>query len=252
MKLNYKMHGQGQPILLLHGLFGNLDNLAVIAREFSNDYQIIQVDLRNHGLSPWSDEMNYLVMANDVIQLIYDLTLDNIILIGHSMGGKVAMRITDLMPHAIQHLIVLDIAPVKYIADSHSQVFAAINACTTFIQEQPQSNDRKTIQQIMRQYINEPTIQFLLKSYQSNHWLFNFKAIENHYNDICGWQDIAPYYQPVLFIKGGNSDYIKTEYSSEIVSQFPYAIIETIESAGHNVHNEQPQQVIATIKQWIS
>lgn len=252
MKLNYKIQGQGPTILLLHGLFGNLDNLGIIARAFNHQYQIIQVDLRNHGLSPWFNEMNYTVMAEDIVELIQSLAVEELIIIGHSMGGKVAMRLTEMIPIRIKSLIILDIAPVIYTADSHSQVFKAINACTTYIQGQQVPNDRNTVQQVMIQYLSQSTIQFLLKSYKSDHWLFNFPVIEKHYSDILGWQDITPYYQPVLFIKGSHSEYINQEFHSDILNQFPYAVIETVESAGHNVHSEQPQTVIALIEQWIN
>ena len=128
MKLNYKIQGSGQPVILLHGLFGSMDNLGVIGRALMDDFQVIQVDLRNHGFSPWSDDMNYTLMAQDIQSLITLLSLQNVIIIGHSMGGKVAMHLTELLPDRIKVLIVLDIAPVSYTSDSHRQVFRAINA----------------------------------------------------------------------------------------------------------------------------
>ena len=251
MKLNYKIQGSGQPVILLHGLFGSMDNLGVIGRALMDDFQVIQVDLRNHGFSPWSDDMNYILMAQDIQSLITLLSLQNVIIIGHSMGGKVAMRLTELLPDRIKVLIVLDIAPVSYTSDSHRQVFQAINACTSYVDGKQQPNDRKSVQAIMSHYLNFSTIQFLLKSYKSEHWLFNFQAIEQHYGDICSWQQITPYYHSTLFIRGGNSNYIQSDYYTDILNQFPYSVIETIEGAGHNVHNEKPEQVISLIKQWI-
>ena len=88
MKLNYKLQGNKQPILLMHGLFGSLDNLNMLAKDLVANYQTIQVDLRNHGQSPWSNIMNYQAMAEDIVELCHDLQLQNLILIGHSMGGK--------------------------------------------------------------------------------------------------------------------------------------------------------------------
>lgn len=246
MQLHHKIHGTGQPILFLHGLFGNLDNLAVLAREFSQDYQVVQIDLRNHGLSPWSDEMNYQLMANDVLSLINRLALENIILVGHSMGGKVAMQLTQIAPQLIEQMIVLDIAPISYQADSHTPVFKAIEACMT-----QQLSDKKAIQNTMREYIADPIILFLLKSYKAGSWLFNYPAIANHYVDIRGWSEISPYRQPVLFIRGSRSEYIIEGYLGDILTQFPYAAIETVEGAGHNVHSQKPQQVIALIRDWL-
>lgn len=246
MQLHYKTTGTGQPIVFLHGLFGNLDNLAILAREFSQNYQVIQIDLRNHGLSPWSDEMNYALMADDVFKLINQLSLQNIILVGHSMGGKVAMQLTQIAPHLIAHMVVLDIAPISYCADSHTRVFKAIDACIV-----NHLTERKDIQQTMSAYIPEPIILFLLKSYKSGRWLFNYQAITKHYADIRGWSEIEPYRQPVLFIRGSQSNYIIDDYLSEILTQFPYAAITTVEGAGHNVHTAQPKQVVALIKDWL-
>lgn len=246
MELNFKIQGQGQTIILLHGLFGNLDNLAILARELIASYQVVQVDLRNHGLSPWSDEMNYQLMAKDILLLINQQRLTNVILIGHSMGGKVAMQLSQIAHELITQMIILDIAPVSYLQDSHRDVFKAINAC--FL-SQPES--KAELKCIMSQYLDEVTIQFLLKSYKQEHWLFNFKTIEQYYTDIRGWLPIEPYRQPILFIKGAQSNYIIDDYYSDIFTQFPYATIESIEDAGHNVHYDKPQQVISLIKQWI-
>lgn len=247
MKLNYKIQGKGQPIILLHGLFGNLDNLSILARAFMDDYQIIQVDLRNHGLSPWSDEMNYSLMADDILQLVDALALNDIILVGHSMGGKVAMRLTECISSSIANLIVLDIAPVSYASDSHTNVFKALNTCIA-----SGITDRNAIQNMMNQYLSVPTTQFLLKSYKNEGWLFNFKAIEQHYEEICGWQEIPSYRQPVLFIRGSKSNYMSDEYQTDILAQFPYATVETVEGANHNVHYEKPQHVINLIRDWIT
>lgn len=246
MKLNYKTQGIGQPIILLHGLFGNLDNLGILARALMDDYHVIQVDLRNHGLSSWSDEMNYSLMADDIYELIDSLALKDIILVGHSMGGKVAMKLTQCMPSLIANLVVLDIAPVTYASDSHANVFTAMNACIA-----NKITDRKALQNMLNQYISEPITQFLLKSYKNDQWLFNFKAIEQHYDDIRGWQEITAYRQPALFIRGSESNYVSDEYQTDILSQFPYATVETVEGANHNVHNEKPQQVVDLIRNWI-
>ncbi|WP_392562834.1 alpha/beta fold hydrolase [Orbus sturtevantii] len=247
MKLNYKISSNGQPIIFLHGLFGNLDNLAILAREFAPYYQTIQIDLRNHGLSPWADDMDYQLMAHDVLALINQLGLKDIILVGHSMGGKVAMQLAKEAENLIAQVIILDIAPVTYYDDSHSKVFKAINAGLAV-----QAHDKAALNSIMSQYLNEATVQFLLKSYKSNKWLFNFKAIEQHYTDIRSWKEITPYRQPVLFIKGAQSDYIIEGYYSDILMQFPYAKIEGIEGAGHNVHFDKPKQVITLIKNWLT
>ena len=247
MKLNYKLQGAGKPMILLHGLFGSLDNLGVIARAFAEHYQVIQVDLRNHGLSPWSNEMNYELMANDVIELMDFLQLSDAIFVGHSMGGKVAMYLAEQYVNRVDQLIVLDIAPANYAADSHQAVFCGIKRCFD-----EQIVGRQAIANVLQSYVSTSVAQFILKSYKADKWLFNFPALFHHYADIRGWQEVGCCFQPVLFIKGENSHYINAENHSDIIQQFPYASIEIALNCGHNVHLENPQQVIQLISHWLS
>ena len=112
MKINYQVHGAGKSILLIHGLFGSLSNLSMIARDLAQDHQVIQVDLRNHGRSFHAPTMSYHEMAEDIRQVLAELKVENVTIIGHSMGGKVAMALTALMPNHTDSLIVIDMAPV--------------------------------------------------------------------------------------------------------------------------------------------
>ncbi len=114
MQLNYKQQGQGPHVILIHGLFGSLENLNVIAKPLSEFYTVTNVDLRNHGKSPHSDTMTYAAMAQDIIELLTHLNIDKAHIIGHSMGGKVAMELALTHPEHVNKLIVLDIAPVSY------------------------------------------------------------------------------------------------------------------------------------------
>ncbi|MCX8597130.1 MULTISPECIES: alpha/beta fold hydrolase [unclassified Gilliamella] len=236
MKLNYKIQGDNQPVLLMHGLFGSLDNLNMLAKDLSSHYQTIQVDLRNHGQSPWSNVMNYEVMAEDVAELCHDLQLQNIILIGHSMGGKVAMQLSQLIP--VSKICVIDIAPVKYNQTANAPVLNALEKCIN-----QQLTDKKQIIELMHD-LSASTISFLLKSFKHQHWLFNAQVIINQYDNICDWQTISPCNVPTLFIRGGNSNYITDKDYPAIFSQFPNAQIEIVEGAGHNVHAEKTQQVL--------
>ena len=113
------------------------------------------------------------------------------------------------------------------------------------------NTDRENFSPILNHTYQSISFLRIDESYKSEHWLFNFQAIEQHYGDICSWQQITPYYHSTLFIRGDNSDYIQPDYYTDILNQFPYSVIETIEGAGHNVHNEKPEQVISLIKQWI-
>ncbi|MBL0688610.1 MAG: alpha/beta fold hydrolase, partial [Pseudoalteromonas sp.] len=127
MQLNYKQIGQGPDVVLIHGLFGSLENLNVIAKPLSEHFCVTNVDLRNHGLSPHSDEMDYLAMANDIVELMAKLKIQKAHLVGHSMGGKVAMQVALTHSELVDKLVVLDIAPVSYPA-RHTQIIEALNA----------------------------------------------------------------------------------------------------------------------------
>lgn len=251
MKLNYKLQGIGQPIVFLHGVFGSLDNLNMLAKDLVSDYQTIQVDLRNHGQSPWSDQINYPAMAQDVADLCHELQLKDIILIGHSMGGKVAMQLSQVIPQLIQKIVVIDIAPVKYSSSPNAIILRTLMYCLN-----NQITDRKQIMAVMQEAgLSEATCLFLLKSYKNQHWLFNLQILNDQYANICDWQTIpssSTCLKPILFIRGGNSVYLADKYQDTIYAQFPNAKIVTIEGAGHNVHAEKTQQVLQLIHDWLN
>ncbi|SUB82117.1 Esterase ybfF [Pragia fontium] len=247
MKLNYRLQGNGQIIVLIHGLFGSLDNLGVLARDLQQDYQILQVDLRNHGLSPHSSEMDYQVMAEDLLTLLNELALENITLVGHSMGGKVAMKLTELAPALIKQLVVIDIAPVAYQESHHDDVFAALNAVT-----QSGVQQRSEASEIMRQLnLHEGVIQFLLKSFHAGEWRFNLPVLQQRYGDIIGWQTVPEWNKPVIFIRGELSPYIQDSYRTAIAHQFPQARAYVVAGCGHWVHAEKPQHVIRIIRKFL-
>ncbi len=150
------------PILLIHGLFGSLDNLGVLARGLKDAGPLLQVDVRNHGLSPRSDEMNYAVMAQDMVETLDAHGIDRVAVIGHSMGGKIAMTMSALVPERIERLVMIDIAPVDYQTRRHDQIFAGIRAVTD-----AGVSSRNEAAKVMRTLIEEEgVIQFLLKSFQ--------------------------------------------------------------------------------------
>ncbi|KES18589.1 putative hydrolase or acyltransferase (alpha/beta hydrolase superfamily) [Gilliamella apicola SCGC AB-598-I20] len=247
MKLHYKIQGDNQAILLLHGLFGSLDNLNMLAKDLSINYQTIQIDLRNHGQSPWSNIMNYQAMAEDVAELCDDLQLANIILIGHSMGGKVALQLSQLIPQQIAKICAIDIAPINY---TQTENMPVINALTQCINQG--LIDKKQIAEVMQQHDLTPaTILFLLKSFKHQHWLFNANVIIQQYDNICDWHPISPCDIPTLFIRGGNSNYINDKDYPAIFSLFPNAQIETVAGAGHNVHAAKTQEVLHLLHSWL-
>ena len=250
--LNYKIEGEGEPLLLLHGLFGSLDNLGLLARDLRQDYQVISVDLRNHGTSFHSEQHNYELMAQDVANVIEHLKITSFSIIGHSMGGKVAMKLAALLKESVNKLIVLDMAPVAYTIRRHDNVLAGLQAV-----EQQKPNSRKSAMAILSQHIElEGVRQFLGKSLynQGEHlaWRFNVANLESNYWDILGWQPIDKIDVQTLFIKGGNSDYLTVEHQAQVQDQFRHAKAHVIANTGHWLHAEKPAEVIRSIRKFLS
>lgn len=253
--LNHQFHqapqGATHPALVfIHGLFGDMNNLGVIARAFSDEYNILRVDLRNHGQSFHSEKMNYDLMAEDVFALLQQLHLEKVILIGHSMGGKTAMKLTALHPEIVEKLIVIDIAPVPYGNNGHQDVFEAL-----FAVKNAAPQNRQQAKPILEQHIADPdVVQFMLKSFEPTSpefFRFNLTALFNNYPHLMDWQKVNVVV-PTLFIKGGNSNYIKTQDTEQILAQFPNASSFTINGCGHWVHAEKPEFVIRAINRFLN
>lgn len=237
------------PVLFIHGLFGSIGNLGVLARAFEQSHETIQVDVRNHGRSPRSGQVSYQDMAQDILDSLDHLGLDRFSVVGHSMGGKIAMTLASKAATRLDKLVVLDMAPYAYQENHHDTIFQAL-----FAVQQAQVATRKQATEIMQQYIQENmVIQFLLKSWSQGQWLFNVDALHAHYADILSWQNQAAWPKPALFVRGGRSSYVTQDVQVAAVhSQFPQAQIETIDSAGHWLHAEQPAQVIALIQAYMN
>lgn len=253
MKLNIRAQSaqnlhNNYPIVLVHGLFGSLDNLGVLARDLVNDYDIIQVDMRNHGLSPRDPVMNYPAMAQDLLDTLNAQHIEKATFIGHSMGGKAVMALSALAPERIARLVAIDIAPVDYHVRRHDEIFTAINAVT--------ASPAKTRQQaaaIMREHLNEEgVIQFLLKSFVDGEWRFNVPVLWEQYPHIVGWETIPAWDHPALFIPGGNSPYVTEAYRADLLAQFPQARAHVIAGAGHWVHAEKPEAVLRAIRRYLN
>ncbi|WP_312241781.1 esterase [Pantoea sp.] len=236
------------PILLIHGLFGSLDNLGMLARGLKNDRPLIQVDVRNHGLSPRSDKMNYHVMAQDMLDTLDAHGIDKVAAIGHSMGGKIAMALSALAPERLEWLVLIDIAPVDYQTRRHDDIFAAINAVS-----EAGARQRGEAAQIMRGLIQEEgVIQFILKSFNDGEWRFNVPALWENYRAISGWEKVPTWPHPALFIRGGDSAYLDNQYRDALLSQFPKAHAHVISGAGHWVHAEKPEAVLRAVRRFFA
>lgn len=255
MQLNFRRQGHGQAVILIHGLFGSLDNLNNLANALSEHYDVVSVDLRNHGHSPRSAEMDYPLMAQDILALITQLELTQPWLIGHSMGAKVAMMTAGLAPELIAGLVVADMAPVAYSDARHADVFAGLTAVAAAA-----CANRKAADALLAEHINLPGVrQFLLKSFvphatkAADSWRFNVAALIENYPHITGWPGVTPAYQgSILFIKGAESDYLLPEYQAQVLAQFPKATAKVIPETGHWLHAEKPQLFNRLVMDFLS
>ncbi len=253
MKLNTRAQSaqsphNNSPVVLVHGLFGSLDNLGVLARDLVTDHDILQVDMRNHGQSPRSSEMTYAAMAQDLLDTLDVHNIEKAVLIGHSMGGKAVMALTALAPERIAGLVVIDVAPVDYQVRRHDEIFAAINAVTDAA-----VTTRQQAAAIMRQHLDEEgVVQFLLKSFIDGAWRFDVPVLWDQYANIVGWQTVPVWPHPTLFICGGNSPYVTEAYREALLAQFPQARAHVIAGAGHWVHAEKPDAVLRAIRRYLA
>ena len=253
MILNYQLHHHEtstvSPMIFIHGLFGSLSNLGVLARHFSEQRTVIQIDVRNHGLSGHSSDINYQLMAEDVLETLSSLNVHKFVVVGHSMGGKIAMKLADLAREQTEKLIVLDITPIQYHESHHAEIFKAL-----FAVQQANVASRLEAAKIMRKYLHEEmVIQFLLHSFNKGQWLFNVQPLFDHYPDIMAWEKVEKINRPALFLRGGDSFYIsKPEHFAAINEQFSQAKIEVIENTGHWLHGEKPDEVIKYMQAFLN
>jgi esterase len=240
VQLNYLERGEGPPVILIHGLFGSAGNLGMVARGLAPHFHAYSLDVRNHGRSPHSDDMNYKLMAADVIQFMDDRAITSCPILGHSMGGKIAMQVALDHPGRVSRLVVADVAPVNY-PPHHEDTLAGLEAV-----DQASISSRAQADEILSQWIEEPGVRaFLLKSLQQDdsglyHWLLNRRAITANYAALGAAAEGHPFAGPTLFIKGGNSDYILPKHRARVMQLFPSASLKVIEGAGHWLHAEKP------------
>ncbi len=232
-----------QVVVLIHGLFGNSDNLSVIRRELQQQFRVISLDLPDHGKSPWSESFSFEQYAIQVASTLTQLGVESAHIVGHSLGGKVAMYLSYIKPELVHSLIILDIAPVAY-QPRHENVIKGLTSINLTSIER-----RKDAQQQMNEFIKDPGTQaFLLKSlyHKNDHfaWRFNLDLLVRDYALLSSWplHNKQVFTGKVLFIKGKNSDYITLKHQETIAKQFPAAQAKVVE-AGHWLHAEKPQTV---------
>ena len=242
-----------QTVLILHGLFGSKRNWQSIARQLSDQCQVFTLDLRNHGESEHHDDMTYQVMADDVFQFISEHSLKDVSVIGHSMGGKVAMQMALQHPEIIKKLVIIDIAPVKY-EHGFNDLIDSLRALPL-----EQISNRQDADEHLRSTVQPETLrQFLLQNLKTSEdgfrWRINLDAIQANIDALMDFPEDHGHHlfqNPVLFLKGEKSDYIKHLYEQKIFKLFSRALFITVANTGHWLHAENPDFVVQEISKFI-
>lgn len=255
--LHYRRLGPegAPPVVVLHGLFGTSDNWGSIGKELAEPTEpgatpcdVLLVDLRDHGRSPHSQATSYPLMAADVHALIERLGLRDVVLVGHSMGGKTAMVFAQQWPQLLRHLVVVDISPKEH-ANNHGHIIEAILTADV-----APGRTRKEVEAHIAARVKEPgVVQFLMKNLywatdEQLAWRVNAPLLARELPAILAAIGPETVRTPTLFIRGGQSDYILREDLPAIKEQFPNSRVETIPYAGHWVHAQAPDEVIALIR----
>lgn len=245
MKLNYKEFGQGEPLIILHGLFGTSDNWQTLAKQLAKNYTVFIIDQRNHGRSPHDDEFNYQVMASDLKEFLEENWIYKARIIGHSMGGKTAMQFASSYPDMVEKLVIVDIANNTY-EGGHETIFNALMSL-----ELDKIENRKDADEFLKNQIEEFGVrQFLLKNLTRNkkggyEWKMNLPIIHKNYQAILQEIEVEEQFEgATLFVKGGLSKYINEENFNATQQVFPNAVLKTIKNVGHWVHAEAPKELL--------
>jgi pimeloyl-ACP methyl ester carboxylesterase len=252
VKLHYRLYGEGEPIMVLHGLFGLADNWQTFAKQMAQSgFAVYTIDLRNHGSSPHTSDFSYALMADDLFEFIQHHQLHKPCVMGHSMGGKAAMKLSLQHPDSIKALIVVDIAP-RYYAPHHQTILSALQSV-----DLDTVSTRSEADKILAALIDDnSTRQFLLKNlfWQGDQlqWRFNLKSISQNIEEVGQHITSAmPFNHPTLFIRGEKSSYINEKDVADIKTLFPRSQIATAPNAGHWVHADQPEWIFNTVKQFL-
>lgn len=252
MKLNFKKLGEGEPLIILHGLFGMLDNWLTLGKKFAENYTVYIVDQRNHGLSPHSDVWNYKSMSDDLLSFFEEHNIDKAVIIGHSMGGKAAMFFAGEHGKHVKKLIVVDMAPRAFPVQ-HDKILEALLSV-----DLENLKSRNQADEALSRYIHDfGTKQFLLKNLSRKEndntkfeWKFNLPVIARNIHEVG-----APISKganvPTLFIRAAKSDYITTSDEDEIKKLYPFSTVITIDS-GHWVHAEKPEEFYQVVMNFTS
>jgi pimeloyl-ACP methyl ester carboxylesterase len=254
IQLSADEFGEGPPVAILHGLFGSGRNWRSVAQHLAERHRVLTFDLRNHGASPWADGMSYGEMVEDLRASLRARGIERAALLGHSMGGKVAMLMALLHPREVDRLVVVDIAP----AANPPNLLAYIRAMRALDLRGLTRRSEADLQ--LAEAAPDPAeraflLQNLVIGQNAAHWRLNLEAIERDFPQIVGFPDLPAgtvYPGPALFVSGARSNYIQPKHEPLIQHLFPQARITRIEGAGHWVHAEQPQAFLQAITPFLS
>lgn len=245
MELLYsRIEGEGKPLLVLHGYLGMSDNWKTLSGRYAEaGFQVHTLDLRNHGRSFHSDEFSHELMMHDILQYCKFHNLEKVSIIGHSMGGKLAMFLAVTHPDLIDKLVIADISVREY-PPHHQDILEALNSVDFSIH-----TDRKQVEDVIAGYVSDfGTRQFLMKNVyrvtsEQLGFRMNLKSLTKNYDNMgIEIPKNSKYNQPVLFLRGENSNYIRERDEQDILKIFPQAEIKTVSNAGHWLHAENPTE----------
>jgi esterase len=244
--------GQGDSVVLLHGLFGSARNFGAVQQQLARRCRVIALDLRNHGASPHDGDMRYAAMAADVLQTLDGLAALPATLLGHSMGGKVAMKAALTQPDAVARLIVADIAPVAY--PPHHRAIAEAMASLPLSPGMTRAQASGALSEAVPDAAMRAFLLQNLELGAAPAWRIGLTEIIAALPVIEGWQTPADarYGGSTLFMAGAASDYIRAEHRPAIRALFPNARFVTLKNAGHWLHAENPSGFVAVVEAFLT
>lgn len=252
MKLFYRKKGNGPPLIIIHGLLGSSDNWLTLSKSFVQDFSVYMIDLRNHGRSPHSDEFTIDAMVDDLLEFMNDQQLDSAAVLGHSLGGWVAMNFAVRHPEKVDKLIIEDFAPKKYRNDLIGFMEWLVNWDISKIESLREADEE------LKEISNELEVRgFIMKNLRRKkgngfEWKINVEAIHNNLDQVSGYLgDKQKFEKPTLFIRAGKSGYIKAEDETSIKYHFPNAKIKTVSGARHWVHADEPDDFVSAVKDFL-
>lgn len=244
--------GNGPAVVLLHGLLGNGRNLQALAHALADRHRVLTPDLRNHGRSPHTEVMDYPSLAADVVVLLERYAIDTATLIGHSLGGKVAMATTLMHPDRVERLAVLDMAPVRY-AKFFEGLLDSLKALPLEALQCRKHADEQLASVIEDQRLRTFLLQNLIRTQNGFRWRVNLDTLQQQRLTLAGFPDtVAPWAGPALFLHGELSDYLRHEHYTAIKRLFPGARIEAVADAGHWLHADQPDAVATRLRCYLT